>query len=42
MVRDAVFARIARITSAARILLEMASVVPNRTERWLLEAVLGC
>src|SRR3989440_1933497 len=41
MVRDAVLARIARISSAARTLLEMASVVPNRTERWLLEAVLG-
>jgi len=41
MVRDAVFARIARLSPAARTLLELASVVPTRSERWLLEAVLG-
>jgi predicted ATPase/DNA-binding CsgD family transcriptional regulator len=41
MVRDAVLARIARVSSAARTLLKLASVVPARTERWLLEAVLG-
>ena len=41
MVRDAVFARIARLSTAARTLLELASVVPTRTERWLLDAVLG-
>ncbi len=41
MVRDAVFARIARFSPAARTLLELASVVPTRTERWLLEVVLG-
>ncbi len=41
MVRDAVLARIARLSPAARTLLELASVVPTRTERWLLEAVLG-
>ncbi len=41
MVRDAVLARIARFSPAARTLLELASVVPTRTERWLLEAVLG-
>jgi tetratricopeptide (TPR) repeat protein len=40
-VRDAVLARIARLSPAARPLLELASVVPTRTERWLLEAVLG-
>ena len=40
MVRDAVLARIARLLPAARTLLELASVVPTRTERWLLEAVL--
>lgn len=40
MVRDAVLARIKRLSSAARSLLELASVVPTRTERWLLEAVL--
>ncbi len=41
MVRDAVFARIARFSPAGRTLLELASVVPTRTERWLLEVVLG-
>ena len=41
MVRDAVLARIARLSPAARTLLELASVVPTRTERWLLEAILG-
>src|SRR5258708_32940694 len=40
-VRDAVLARVARFSPAARTLLELASVVPTRTERWLLEAVLG-
>ncbi|MFL5666269.1 MAG: ATP-binding protein, partial [Ktedonobacteraceae bacterium] len=41
MVRDAVLARIARLSPAARPLLELASVVPTRTELWLLETVLG-
>jgi DNA-binding CsgD family transcriptional regulator len=41
MVRDAVLARIASFSPAARPLLELASVVPTRTERWLLEVVLG-
>jgi DNA-binding CsgD family transcriptional regulator/tetratricopeptide (TPR) repeat protein len=40
-VRDAVLSRVARLSPAARTLLELASVVPGRTERWLLEAVLG-
>ncbi len=40
MVRDAVFARVARLSCDARSLLELASVVPSRTERWLLDAVL--
>jgi predicted ATPase/DNA-binding CsgD family transcriptional regulator len=40
IVRDAVLARIARLSPAARTLLELASVVPTRTERWLLEAIL--
>ena len=41
IVRDAVLARMTRLSSAARALLELASVVPTRTEHWLLEAVLG-
>jgi predicted ATPase len=41
MVRDAVLARMARVSPAARTQLELASVIPTRTERWLLEAVLG-
>jgi predicted ATPase len=40
-VRDAVLGRVARLSPAARTLLELASVVPTRTERWLLESVLG-
>jgi DNA-binding CsgD family transcriptional regulator/tetratricopeptide (TPR) repeat protein len=41
MVRDAVVARIARLSAQARSLLELASVVPSRTEHWLLSAALG-
>ena len=40
-VRDAVLARVARLSAAARPLLELASVVPTRAERWLLDSVLG-
>jgi predicted ATPase/DNA-binding CsgD family transcriptional regulator len=40
-VRDAVLARVARLSPAARALLELASVVPTRAERWLLEGILG-
>ena len=40
-VRDAVLARVTRLSPAARALLELVSVVPARTERWLLDAVLG-
>lgn len=40
-VRDAVLARVTRLSPAARTLLELVSVVPARTERWLLDAVLG-
>lgn len=40
-VRDAVLARIARVSPTARTLLELTSVVPGRTERWLLETALG-
>lgn len=39
-VRDAVLARVARLSPAARTLLEFASVIPIRTERWLLEEAL--
>ncbi|MGZ3627724.1 MAG: helix-turn-helix transcriptional regulator [Ktedonobacteraceae bacterium] len=41
MVRDAVLARITRLSPAARNLLELASIVPTRAEIWLLEKVLG-
>jgi len=40
-VRDAVLARAAHLSPAARRLLEAAAVVPARTELWLLEAVAG-
>ncbi len=40
-VRDAVLARVARLSPSARPVLELVSVVPTRTERWLLESVLG-
>jgi DNA-binding CsgD family transcriptional regulator len=40
-VRDAVLARAARLSPATRTLLELASVVPTRAERWLLETILG-
>lgn len=39
-VREAVLARVARLSKAARALLELASVIPTRTERWLLDTVL--
>jgi len=39
-VREAVLARVARLSPVARTLLELASVVPGHTERWLLEVVL--
>ena len=38
-VRDAVLARIARLTSPARALLQHLAVVPSRAERWLAEAL---
>lgn len=40
-VRDAVLARAARLSRAARELFELVSVVPRRAERWLVEALLG-
>ena len=39
-VREAVLARAARLPPAARTLLELVSVIPTRTERWLLDTVL--
>jgi DNA-binding CsgD family transcriptional regulator/tetratricopeptide (TPR) repeat protein len=36
-VRDAVLARAMRLTPAARSIAELASIVPGRTESWLLE-----
>jgi len=38
-VRDAVLARVARLSCAARELLDAASVVPQRIELWLLESL---
>ena len=38
-VRDAVFARVARLQPPARALLEAVAVVPPRAELWLLEAI---
>ncbi len=38
-VSDAVLARIARRSLSARRLLELVAVVPNRIERWLIEAL---
>lgn len=40
-VRDAVLARAAQLAPAPRRVLEAASVVPSRTELWLLEAIAG-
>ncbi len=39
-VRDAVLARVARLSPAAQTLLDLVSVVPTRAELWLLETVL--
>jgi DNA-binding CsgD family transcriptional regulator len=36
-VRDAVLSRAARLSQAARAVLQLVSVVPTRTERWLLD-----
>ena len=40
-VRDAVLARVAPLSVAARGLLEAVSVIPQRAEFWLLEALVG-
>lgn len=40
-VRDAVLSRAARLSPAARAVLELMSVVPARTELWLLEDAIG-
>lgn len=39
-VRDAVLARAAQLSSAASAVLDVVSIVPGRTERWLLDRVL--
>src|ERR1700676_3062410 len=40
-VRDAVLARAARLSSAARDIAELVCVVPGKTEPWLLEQTVG-
>ena len=40
-VRDAVHARVARLSPSARIVLDAVAVVPQRAEVWLLEALTG-
>ena len=40
-VRDAVFARVARLEAQARDLLDAVAVLPPRAELWLLEAIAG-
>lgn len=40
-VRDAVLARAARLSPAARAVVELVSVVPARTETWLLDETIG-
>jgi len=40
-VRDAVLGRFARLSEAGRVTAELVSVVPGRTEEWLVEACLG-
>jgi predicted ATPase len=39
-IRDATLARAVRLSPAARAILDICAVVPNRTDRWLLEATL--
>jgi len=39
-IRDATLARAVRLSSAARAVLEVCAVVPNRIDRWLLAATL--
>jgi DNA-binding CsgD family transcriptional regulator/tetratricopeptide (TPR) repeat protein len=40
-VRDAVLSRAARLSPAARVVLELVSVVPAKTEAWLLDDAIG-
>lgn len=41
-VRDAVIARMARLSEAARAIVDLAALVPGRIEGWLLAAVTPC
>jgi DNA-binding CsgD family transcriptional regulator len=40
-IRDAVLARARRLSTGARAVLDVGSIIQGRTERWLLESVLG-
>ncbi|MBP1886164.1 ATP-binding protein [Sinorhizobium mexicanum] len=40
-IRDAVWARLSRLTAGERDVLEVISIVPGSVERWLLRALLG-
>ena len=40
-IRDAVLARIARLSPPARALLDAIAIVPQRTEHWLMQALAG-
>ena len=40
-VRDAVLARISRLSESARRVVNLAALVPGKLERWLLDAIVG-
>ncbi|MDK1481091.1 AAA family ATPase, partial [Sinorhizobium sp. 6-117] len=40
-IRDAVWARLSRLTAGQRDVLEVISIIPGSVERWLIQALLG-